>query len=128
MVTDVRVAATFSESEIQALRTIVRIALEVSAFLRGDEPIVSAGRQLRYNLDTVISGIKSFTCLSGAYGVLVGALPSGLIWDEMSNDTLLVETLNFTQRFLDETDFMQKCRLLLDLFKLQLALVAIHYP
>jgi hypothetical protein len=117
----------FLDEEIDDLKVVLRIALEVSGYLEGEEQLTPAANSFDYQLDTVLSGIDSFASLASAYSVLIGALASDLDWDDMSGTSLKKAIAVLREKFLAEAEFNKKCRHLLDLFKLELALVATSY-
>lgn len=115
------------ENEIGHLRALIRIVVEVSRYLI-DNP---AGHLQRasyiYNLDTILSGVDSFMLFDHAYTSLVGATSSQLDWNQCFPSGLMEAICSKYRSFISETEFTKKCRELLDLYKIQLALVATTY-
>jgi hypothetical protein len=107
--------ASFSGSEREALRVLIRITVEFRRDLKNK-------RRSNYAAATVFSGIDSFMSVTHAYGVLDGAvLESQLQWKRLSPAALKGEFTKLYLRFVAEEAFEPRMRLLLDLFKLQIA-------
>ncbi len=77
--------------------------------------------------DSVFSGVDSFGLVSAAYRVLPGAGQTTITWDGKSVDSLKEEFVSKYSEFSDETNFEKRCRLLLDLFKLQIVFAGLSY-
>lgn len=117
----------FSRDEIESLGTVARITIEVSDYLIKGRYVVPAANDIRYNLDTVISGVDSFVISVRAFNSLEDVVDSQVNWDKISQGTLLVAINDTYQKLLSEVDLKILVRHLLDLFKLQLAFVAAFY-
>jgi len=120
-------ASCFVERQIESLRTIIRIAMEVGSFLRENESGKRSSESFQYTLETVISGVDEFFYLANAYGSLSGSLKSALRWSNIDLNNVESEIAKCFAQFQEDCDFLIRCRQLLDLYKLQLALVAISY-
>jgi len=114
----------FSESEIDHLRCVVRLAIEFHYYLQ-----VACGHSFctEYVSESIFSGIDSFSVLVRAYGVLVGAMASQLEWQTLSLALLKEKFAALFEKFDKEEVFERKCRYLLDLFKLQIVFAGITY-
>ena len=113
--------SSFSRSELEALNVVIRLTLEFHEDLRNK-------KTSNYTAASVFSGIDSFMSLTHAYGVLDGAeLRSGLRWERLSPASLKTEFASLYRRFVAQDDFRLRARLLLDLFKLQIAFAAATY-
>jgi len=121
------VETCFTDEDVAALNAVIRICLEVSDDLTRQCANLHSGQDFRYTLETVISGLEFFTCVANAYNVLVDARSSELDWSAIRYVDLKNTILAARDRFVSESDFLKKCRDLLDLYKLQLALVAASY-
>jgi hypothetical protein len=117
----------FDEKDVEALNVIIRICLEVSDDLVHQRASATPTHSLRYTLETVISGLDFYIVLAISYSCLVDARSSELDWSTIGFLDLEETILSTRARFVSEDDFLKKCRCLLDLYKLQLALVAISY-
>jgi hypothetical protein len=119
MVGDVR--SSFSERELDALRVVIRLTVEFHRHL-------AANDVNNYVSESVFSGIDSFALLLHAYKVLKGAeVHSHLVWKASSAPALKREFQFRYSKFIAEQTFEKRCRLLLDLFKLQIVLAAMTY-
>ncbi len=58
--------------------------------------------------------------LNSSYKILAGSLESSLKWNLTSVESLKRQFTTMYQEFLSERKFEKQCRLLLDLFKLQI--------
>jgi len=125
--TSKQAADCFSKEEVVALNVVIRICLEVSDDLIRQRANSHPTRDFQYTLRTVISGLDFFTSLSSAYSVLVDARSSEIDWSTTRFLDLEETILSTRARFVSEDEFLKKCRCLLDLYKLQLALVATSY-
>jgi hypothetical protein len=115
----------FVASEIDALNVVIRVVLEVSNDLADQSTNLSPRHDLRYALETVMSGLECFMTFTNAYDKLLGAQKSQVDWANISDvDDAIFE---WRRRFIAATGFVEKCRRLADLYKLQLALVAMRY-
>jgi hypothetical protein len=140
--------STFSASELESLRVLIRITFEfayhlehprtteLSDYLPGEpslrefylaHPHMFDDCELEYAIDTIFSSVEFFVSVHQAYSVLAGRIDSTVNWDEISGATFK-EKFNFKfGEFQAEPVFEKKCRILLDLFKLQLVFAAFYY-
>jgi hypothetical protein len=115
------VKSCFSARELDALRVVIRLTVEFHRDLKAD-------KTNNFVSESVFSGIDSFTLLLHAYKVLAGAeTRSQLQWNAVSVASLKHEFQLLYQRFITEQVFEKQCRLLLDLFKVQIAVAAMTY-
>jgi hypothetical protein len=114
------------QNEIEDLRVVVRLTVEFDAYLRGwaSNPL---GTNARYTAESTFSGIDSFCAVNSAYRVLVGAMASNIPWRTLSMDLLVKEFSSRCDEFYAAGDFERRCRLLLDLFRIQIALAGLTY-
>lgn len=135
----------FSESEIDDLRCIIRLTIEFYDYLQNGNPQLlnavehaqnSLGIDIQfqpnehaqtYTSESIFSGINSFCHVSAAYRVLVGSTKSSVKWDMISKLSLKKQFIPVYLEFTSETNFEKKCRLLLDLFKIQIVFAGISY-
>jgi hypothetical protein len=112
---------SFNRVELDALRTVIRLTVEFQTHLE-DNNISN------YVCESVFSGVDAFESLVHAYRVLAGAeTRSQLRWDAVSVSSLKDEFRSLYPTFVSEKRFEPRCRLLLELFKLQISLSAISY-
>lgn len=119
--------AALTELEREHLRVLVRLAVEFQDFIRQVKLGTVDPQGIRYGAESVFSGLESFCSVDAAYRILVGATSSTLKWKESRPDALTTEVQSLYEAFQRESSFEMKCRLLLDVFKLQIVLAGIMY-
>lgn len=138
----------FEEPAQEHLRCLVRLTIEFDDYLKNGVPQLREItkrfhdrhhpniqiqphevelNELKYSIESVFSGIESFCSVSAAYRVLVGATSSRVEWDKVSVISLKEQFVSMFHEFTIETNFEKKCRLLLDLFKLQIVFAGVFY-
>jgi hypothetical protein len=78
-------------------------------------------------IDKVLFNIDSFRTVIHSYGILVGSTRSTIDWNVINVRSLKDEFVSRYHTFLSQTDFETKCRLLLDLVKLQIVFAGAFY-
>lgn len=145
------VKSCFDDSELDHLRAVIRIAVEFRNYLqhgsvetaRGlyqgpqseyflDLETASADPFNKYDLEVVCksirSGIDSFWALNASYRILSGARGSNIEWGiTLSRESFREQYVSMFDKFTSESAFENKCRLLLDLFKLQIIFLGFSY-
>jgi hypothetical protein len=121
----------FEEEEIQWLRGLIRLAVEFEDRLQRTKIEEIERAELQYLAGSVFGGLDGFFLIGRAYYLLDDASGTQIGWHIGSKIgsplQLRQHYLTMYQEFLSETTFLNKCRLVLDLFKLQLIFVAIAY-
>ena len=138
----------FEEPEQDHLRCLVRLTVEFNDYLSSGNPQLRelAKRfqdrhrlsiqiqphelvlnELNYSIQSIFSGIESFCRVNAAYKVLVGATSSWVEWGKVSMILLEEQFVSMFREFSTEANFHKKCRLLLDLFKLQIVFAGMLY-
>ncbi len=135
----------FSESQLDHLRVLIRLTMEFYDFLQygnpglreiterhqrgagGHIPIDTHEQELTYTSESIFWAIDSFCSVSAVYGVLTGSLKSGIEWDKIRRSSLKELFVSMFHDFEIEADFVKKCRLLLDLFKIQIVFAGVSY-
>lgn len=128
MATDPVVAETFTDAAIESLKIVIRTAIQAGTGLIAIEDAKNLQEEARYHLDTIISGIEWFVVLSDTYGCLTIHKPSQLDWKHLDERALLEKVDEMMKTLLAASAFSDKCRALLDLYKVELTLVGILYP
>lgn len=121
----------FDDKDIENLGILIRVTVEFHDYLRSvppwpqfpDDPF----HDMTYAIDKILFNIDSFRIVLHAYGVLVGSAQSRIDWDEVGVQSLKDRLLSLYSEFVAETKFENKCRLLLDLFKLQIVFAGAFY-
>ena len=141
----------FDESELGHLRCLIRLAVEFHDYL-GHGSVEIATRllhgpfakhvtdaqsasadpfnkyDLEYACESIRSGVDSFCILSRAYRMLDSATDSRVEWGTISSrESFRNQFISTFNRFTGEENFDSKCRLLLDLFKLQIVFAGISF-
>jgi len=83
---------------------------------------------LRFVCDSIRSGVNSFCTLNASYKMLDGSTDSKVEWSMISSkESFRANFASMFNQFTEEGNFGNKCRLLLDLFKLQIVFAGISY-
>ena len=116
----------FSENELRHLACVIRLTVEFRRFLRGEASDAVHGDS-RYVAESVFSGVDSFCALSSACRSIGIALPGRARFGDASVRALSDEFSALYEELFLATDFALRCRLLLDLFRLQIVAAGILY-
>jgi hypothetical protein len=81
----------------------------------------------RYVIESIFSGIDSFASITHSYHCFTGHTASKVGGATISLETLQQQFVSMFNEFNTETKFQNKCRLLLDLFKLQIIFAGMIY-
>jgi hypothetical protein len=120
-------ASHFLDSELDALRGVIRLTVEFFHRLQRVDIDSIDDESLQYWGGSVFSGIDSFTSLCQAYRTTAGQTRCKLPQRVISRAALKEEFTVMYREFGGETNFEKRCRLLLDLFKLQIIFVGMTY-
>jgi hypothetical protein len=118
---------TFTDSELDHLRCMIRLAVEFYDYLESVSIDDLNAFDLQYAIESTFSGIDSFTSVSSSYKVLVGASSSKVKGDAISAHSLKEMYVAKFHDFRAETNPENKLRFLLDLFKLQIIFAGMLY-
>jgi hypothetical protein len=110
----------FETEEVEYLRALIRITGDFYDYLQLVNLTSPDQSDLEYIIGSVISGMDSFRNVNGAYRILKGATSSQIKWGPLSLAALKDQFLTMFDEFASESEFTQRCRRLLDLFKIQL--------
>jgi hypothetical protein len=113
-----------SKTELDHLRAVIRLTVEFSYYLETACTHVSC---TMYVSESIFSGIESYCSLTRAYSVLVAATESKIEWNAVSSTSISGQFVSTFDAFDREGSFERKCRLLLDLFKIQIIWAAMSY-
>jgi hypothetical protein len=120
-------ASHFLDSQLDALRCVVRLTVEFFHRLQRVDIDSIDDESLQYWGGSVFSGVDSFTSLCQAYRTTAGETGSKLPQRVTSRAALKEEFTAMYREFAGETNFEKRCRLLLDLFKLQIIFAGMTY-
>jgi hypothetical protein len=119
---------SFDGEEIQSLRILVRVAVQFYNYLNWSPSIGDdVHAEMCYVLDRTFVHFDSFLMIMHAYGILEGSMVSTLDWNIVNIHTLRDKYLKVFDSFVQEETFVKKCRLLLDLVKLQIVFAGAFY-
>jgi len=111
----------FVEAYQEALMCTAQSVVTFFQLLRKTDLAAWDSTQLNDEAYVVFSGIEQFTSLNLGYTTTGEATGSDLDWSRpLSLASLQEQFTSKYDEFLAETDFVKRCRLLLDLFKLQI--------
>jgi hypothetical protein len=141
----------FDEAELGHLHTVIRLTVEFEAYLQHgsvniatsllhgphakyvpDAQNASADPFNKYDLDyaceSIRSGVDSFCRLTASCRLLDGVPKSRIEWGMTSSrESFKMQFSSRFSKFTEELNFEDKCRLLLDLFKLQIVFAGMSY-
>jgi hypothetical protein len=121
----------FDDEDIHNLGILIRVTVEFHDYLRSappwpqfpDDPL----HDMTYMIDKILFNIESFRIVLHSYGILVGSTRSRIDWNAVGVQSIKARFLSLYPEFMAETNFENKCRLLLDLFKLQIVFAGAFY-
>lgn len=115
------------EHDIVSLRVVLRLVVEVVDFIeRRGTPTLGAF-ETSYLCESVFSGISSFSQVVESYIFVAGAPLSKVSSLEWSIDSMASQIPRLFAKFCDSNDFLEQCRLILDSFKLCIAMAGLLY-
>ena len=141
----------FDKSELGHLCAVIRITVEFYHYLEYGSVEMAHGLEqgphaeyfkdlesasvdpfnkydLDYTCESIRSGVDSFCRLNQTYGILVGATASTVEWGMISSrESFKAQFISMFNKFTQEENFENRCRLLLDLFKLQIVFAGVSY-
>lgn len=121
----------FDDKDIQELRVLIRVTAEFHDYLTSAPPWPQFPgdpfHDMTYMIDKILINIESFRTVLHTYGVLVGSTKSRIDWGTVGVQSIRDLFLSLYPKFVTETKFENKCRLLLDLFKLQIVFAGAFY-
>jgi hypothetical protein len=117
----------FSDRELDHLRCLVRLTVEFSHHLQEHEQRRLGTTDLRYLIESIFSGMDSLCVVSAAYRSLTDARPTTLSRDPNWIGILKSEFDSRYSEFLLEASFQKRCRLLIDLFQIQVVFSGLEY-
>lgn len=121
----------FDDKDIEHLRVLIRVTMEFHDYVTSAPPWPQFPgdpfHDMNYMIDKILINIDSFRSVLHTYGVLVGSTKSRIDWSAVGVQSLQDRFLSLYPEFVAETKFENKCRLLLDLFKLQIVFAGAFY-
>jgi hypothetical protein len=121
----------FDDKDIEQLCVLVRVTVEFRDYLTSTSPWPQFPddrfHNMTYMIDKILFNIDSFRIVLHSYGILVGSTTSRIDWNAVGVQSIRDLFLSLYPKFVTETKFESKCRLLLDLFKLQIVFAGAFY-
>jgi hypothetical protein len=139
------------ESKLGDLRVVIRLTVEFHDYLENGSVDIATSvlhgplakyvtdvqkastdpfnkYDLQFACESIRSGVNSFCNLNESYRILVGAIGSSVEWGMISSrESFETQFVSMFNKFTEEVNFESKCRILLDLFKLQIIFAGISY-
>ncbi len=116
--------ACFDEKEQENLRIVVRLTVEFYYFIQQN---CTHRFCSEYVSESIMCGFEWYSGLAHTYRVLQDTMESTIDWSHFSTSSLRKDFISMFHDFDKEIYFERKCRLLLDLFKLQIVFAAVFY-
>ena len=114
----------FDGADLTSLYSLISLAVEFRIYLETASKREPERNDVIFVCESILSGVESFMHVNNSYRVLVGAMNSSFGWDVTPLNVLERKFGILYGEFLLEGSFEKRCRLLLDLFKLQLVFAA----
>lgn len=117
----------FDDSDLQSLYSLVGLTVDFHIFLKTVNLQTPDEDDLDYACESIFWGIESFVEVNHSYKILDSSLASGVEWSIVSPVALAERFTRMYTDFSVEQVFERKCRLLLDMFKLQIAFAGMSF-
>jgi hypothetical protein len=117
--------------DLELIGELVEVCVQFDHFLTGrgrwpafpEDPF----HNMKYEVSGLLCHVNTFLSLVQLYGILTGSKRSTVDWTTVTTVSVKDRYLFAYQEFIDETHFVKKLRLLLDLYKLQLVFAGMFY-
>jgi len=114
------------------LNVLIRLTVEFEYYLRSNRSAAPYTERFvrNYVCDSILGGVDTFVRATSRSSRLIEAIPSRVAWDRMASLSASSFNQEFSatyHEFTTETGFGSKCRLLLDLYKLQIIFAVASY-
>ncbi len=118
----------FLETEFEDLRVVIRLTVEFYYLLQTEDMAALDPDERTYLGESVFGGVNSFASVSSACRAMDVPGKSALDWSLTSSlGSFMEQFISKYQEFSVETDLERRCRLLLDLFKMQIVFTGMSY-
>ncbi len=117
----------FDDEDIQHLHNLVSVTVRFYDYLTSAPSPDDPFREMNYAIDPIFFNLDSFRVVMHSYFILVGSTASTINWNAITLTSLKDEFVSVYHAFVAQTNFETKCRLLLDLFKLQIVFAGAFY-
>ncbi len=115
----------FNDKDVENLRILIRITVQFYDHLKSARSCEQA--EMQYTASRAFFHVDSFLTVIHTYGILFGSRTSTIDWDAIRIGSLREVFVAVYDAFVAETRFEEKCRLLLDLVKLQIVFAGAYY-
>jgi len=106
---------------------LIGLAVEFADDLRNPDTIALSRDELEYSCQSIFSGISSLSAVFFAYDILARTSPSSVAPVVKSIESLKGDFGSLYHDFIGARNFERRCRLLLDMFKLQIVFAGLLY-
>lgn len=106
---------------------VIRLVIEFEAFIKTFDYKSPYSNRVEYEIESIFSGINFFSSTTHAYRVLVGSVGSRIDWNDISLPLFRDQYVTMFREFETEANPENKCRVLLDLYKLQIVFAGMLY-
>lgn len=115
--------------QVDSLLALIRLVVEFEEYLQRTVTGRTDADESQYVCGSVFSGVDSFDSFAHAYKILVGSETSRVEWDSGAwrFETLRSRYLELYEELVGGGTFQRGCRLVLDLFKLQIVWAGVEY-
>lgn len=117
----------FTNVDLEELRSVIRLTVEFHSFLESTDLVSPNKSDVIYICESIFSGIESFVAMNNSYRILVGSASTTLKWEFTSLLSLREAFMLVYKEFLAEGTFEYRCRLLLDLYKMQVVFAGMQF-
>jgi hypothetical protein len=120
----------FDDEDIEDLRILIRLAVEFYDYLMSIPPwpqFLDPFHERTYVIESLLYNVDSFHKIVHLYDILVGSIQSTIDWSTFEVSSLKDKYVVIYRAFVKELVFETKCRLLLDLIKLQIVFAGLYY-
>jgi hypothetical protein len=118
----------FSENDIANLKAVIRLVVKFKEYLEETLSIETSKYDIEYLIGSIFSGVDIFVLVEHSYRSLIGATESVQRWLTPDFESFRERYLLKYADFASETVFEPKCRMLFDLFKMQIVFAGVYYP
>lgn len=121
----------FEDGDIQKLSDLIRLTVRFYHYLtsQGRWPVFPEDpwHDLTYVTEPIFWFVDEYLDVLKKYDYVPGKVATAVDWDHVTGDSLKDRFLHMYQDFIAEKVFSRKCRLLLDLYKLQIVFAGMFF-
>lgn len=117
----------FDEEDLRCLHSVISLIMEFNLYLETANLAAFDKDNANYMCESIFSGIESFITLNNSYKILAGSISSELAGDFVPVHLLKEHFTRIYKEFLSERIFENKCRLMLDMFKLEIVFAGLVF-